>query len=139
MFHTLKCRCSLLSIHDHYRDHFDIVKDSTTLSKRYTFLKWYYKIPAPLFLCHGIISSHQDTTLYFLMDILMLFSCSCKDRLNSLWWMQHLSTIISSWKTWDLFPFVASLSRTSRATVRKIFSVIISYISQLFLNPCFRL
>jgi len=48
--------------------------------------------------------------LYFLVDILMLLSCSSKDRLKSLWRMQHLSTVISSWKTYVVFPFVASLS-----------------------------
>ena len=48
--------------------------------------------------------------LYFLVDILRLLSCFSKDRLKSLWWMQHLSMVISSWKTYVVFPFIASLS-----------------------------
>ena len=74
------------------------------------------------------------------MGILMLLSCSCKDRLKSLWWMQHLSMVISSWKTWHLFLFLTSLSigftKLLELQSGEIFSVIISYISQLFLSTC---
>ena len=68
----------------------------------------YTVILALVSLCHAFISSYQDISLYFLTDILMLLSYFCKDRVKYLWWMQNLSMVITSWKTWRMFSFVAS-------------------------------
>ena len=88
-------------------------------------------------LYHDFISFHQDTTQYLLMNILMLFPCSCKDRHTSLW-MQHLRKVISSWKIHVMFPFIASLSiffyLISRAPIRQNIFSHKSHFSQLFLS-----
>ena len=67
-----------------------------------------YSCSTLLILCLYFLTPRHH--LYFPVDILLLLSCSSKDRLKSLWWMQHLSMVISSWKTYVIFPFVASLS-----------------------------
>ena len=75
--------------------------------------------------------------LYFLVDILMLLSCSSKNRLKSLWWMQHLSMVISFWKTChvSLCRFITYLFiEFLELQLGKIFSVIISHFLQLFLS-----
>ena len=80
---------------------------------------------------------HHPIFLNGYFDVVFLF---LKHRLKSLWWIQHLSMVISSWKTWHLFPFVASLSICFTELLDlqsgKMFLVIIGHISQLFLSTC---
>ena len=67
-----------------------------------------YSCSTLLILCLYFLTPRHH--IYFPVDILLLLSCSSKDRLKSLWWKQHLSMVISSWKTYVIFPFIAWLS-----------------------------
>ena len=63
-------------------------------------------------------------------------SCSRKTDLNLCGESSISAWSTSSWKTWHLFPLVAYLCFTEHLELQssKIFSVMLSHISQLFLN-----
>ena len=87
-----------------------------------------------------LIVSFAVQKLLSFMYIVMLLSCSWKDRLKTLWWMQYLSMVISSWKRWYLFLLVTSLSTCFTELLwlqsGKIFSVINKTHFTTFLNTC---
>ena len=87
-----------------------------------------------------LIVSFAVQKLLSFMHILMLLSCSWKNRLKTLWWIQHLSMVISSWKRWYLLLLVTSLSTWFTELLGlqsgKIFSVINKTHFTTFLNTC---
>ena len=141
LFHTWKYRCSLLSNHDHHH----------TITGRPT-ITWQSKI-APhsandRYFTSGFIKGHFCSALlvsylYFItprhhpmfpngyVDVAFLFQ---KDRLESLWWKQHLSMVnqfLEDMASVSLSSLSICFTEHLELQSSKIFSVMLSHISQL--------